>query len=159
MIARIKKNPLIRAMRIDKFTLAALEATLRLYFDPETAMVRVPTLAMIAADYRSLRRRAARLKRILDAAAGEAVEIGLKDGFSQIGGGALPGEDLPTRLVALVPRKTSVNEFEEWLRQRPTPILGRIENDALVLDVRTMRDDDFEPTGQALREFGGGSSV
>ncbi|MEW6264405.1 MAG: L-seryl-tRNA(Sec) selenium transferase [Thermodesulfobacteriota bacterium] len=157
IISLIKKNPLNRALRIDKFTLAALEATLRLYLDEAAALSRVPTLRLITVSYQTLRRRAARLKRNLASAAGTDIEIGLTDGASQIGGGALPTQELKTRLVLLRPKTMSVNHLEEWLRSRPAPIIGRIENEALVLDVRTMDDSDFPIVAQALVELGGGN--
>ncbi len=150
IIDPIKKNPLNRAIRIDKFTLAALEATLRLYLDREKALTNVPTLNMITMSYQVLRKRAARLKKRLALVAEDRVEIGLVDGYSQIGGGALPDQDLETRLVTLHPLTHSVNRLEQWLRGFSTPIIGRIENEVLVLDVRTMADEDFEVVGQAL---------
>ncbi|MBF0528211.1 MAG: L-seryl-tRNA(Sec) selenium transferase [Deltaproteobacteria bacterium] len=152
IIDQIKKNPINRAMRIDKLTLAALEATLRLYFEPERALSRIPTLRMITTTYQTLRRRAARLKKKLDPVAGPALEIGLIDGQSQIGGGALPGQDLPTRLVTLRPVNCSVNDLEAWLRTYPIPIITRIEHDQVVLDVRTMTDDDFDQVRLTLAD-------
>ncbi|MEW5722556.1 MAG: L-seryl-tRNA(Sec) selenium transferase [Thermodesulfobacteriota bacterium] len=159
LLERIRKNPLNRAVRIDKFTLAGLEATLRLYLDEGLAAARVPTLAMILSPYRVLRWRAARLKRKLAAAAGPAVHVDWTDGFSQIGGGALPAQDLRTRLVTLAPKDLSVNALEERLRQWPTPIIGRIENDLFILDVRTMRDEDFDLAAEALAGLGTGEAV
>ncbi|MDY6852340.1 MAG: L-seryl-tRNA(Sec) selenium transferase [Thermodesulfobacteriota bacterium] len=156
IIDRIKDNPLNRALRIDKFTLAALEATLRLYLDEETAVEDVPTLRMITTPYQRLRKRAARLKRKLTAAAGGTVEVGWSDGFSRIGGGALPDEGLKTRLVTLCPLKISVNRLEEWFRSWPTPIIGRIENELFIMDTRTMDDGDFDLAAAALAGLTGG---
>jgi len=150
IIDRIKANPLNRALRIDKFTLAGLEATLRLYLDEETAVEDVPTLRMITMSYQRLRKRAARLKRKLTAVADGTVEVGWSDGFSRIGGGALPDEGLKTRLVTLNPFKASVNSLEEWFRSWPTPIIGRIENELFILDARTMDDGDFDLAAAAL---------
>ena len=150
MIDRIKKNPLNRALRIDKFTLASLEATLRLYLDDQQALEGIPTLRMIGTPYPVLRKRAARLKSLLGRTVGPGLEIGLADGYSTIGGGALPEQGLKTRLVTVRPLTMSVNQLEERLRWRPVPIIGRIENDLFVLDVRTMGDDDFAMVGSAL---------
>ncbi|MBW2063002.1 MAG: L-seryl-tRNA(Sec) selenium transferase [Deltaproteobacteria bacterium] len=152
-VDRIKTNPLNRAMRIDKFTLASLEATLRLYLDEEKAMERIPILRMITTSLRELRTRATRLKRKLAAVAGEAVELDLADGFSRIGGGALPFQELQTRLVRMLPRQMSVNDLEAWLRSRPVPIIGRIENERFVLDVRTMVREDANIVAHALMEL------
>ena len=153
LVERIRRNPLNRALRIDKFTLASLEATLRLYLDEETALARVPTLRMISAPYDQLRRRAARLKRKLAAAAGETARVDWTDGQSQIGGGALPDQGLKTRLVVIRPLTMSVNRFEEWFRSRSVPIIGRIEEEAFILDVRTMNDEDFDLAAGALAEL------
>jgi len=159
IIGQIKKNPLNRALRIDKFTLASLEATLRLYLDEDRALTSIPTLQMITVPYADLRRRAARLRRKLTAAAGRVLEIELIDGRSRIGGGALPDEDLKTRLVAIRSADLSVNRLEAWFRSRPTPIIGRIENERLVLDVRTMTGDDFNLVVAAAAELASGESL
>ena len=153
LIDRIKKNPLNRAVRIDKFTLAGLEATLRLYRDEERALERIPSLRLITAGYSELRRKASRLSRKLTPEAGDAVQISLRDSWSQIGGGALPDQMLKTRLVALNPLKTSVNRLEEWFRGLEQPIIGRIEDDLFVLDVRTMNDSDFDIVAEALKKL------
>jgi L-seryl-tRNA(Ser) seleniumtransferase len=152
IIERIKRNPLNRAMRIDKFTLAALEATLRLYLDKETVR-KVPTVGMITADPAELKKRAARLKRLLAKACGQAMAVRLQDGFSQVGGGALPTQDMPTTLVTLKPLAMSVNALEVRLRERPIPIIGRIEHDLVVFDVRTMHDEDFKLVTAAMAEL------
>jgi L-seryl-tRNA(Ser) seleniumtransferase len=158
-IDRIKKNPTNRAMRIDKFTLASLEATLRLYRDEATAIARIPTLRLIAASYESLKNRAARLKRKLKSRAPRVAEYRLIDGFSRIGGGASPEEGLKTCLVTLAPRKHSVNQLETYLRNYTPPIIGRIEQDRLVLDVRTMNDDDFIIVVKALADLEAGENT
>jgi len=156
LVDRVKANPLNRAVRIDKLTLAALEATLRLYLDEETVMDHVPILRMIREPYERLRGRAARLRRRLAGAAGEAVEVGLADGVSRIGGGALPFQDLPTRLIALRPRALSVNALEKFFLSRPTPIVGRIEEERLLLDARTLDPEDAPILVQALSDLAAG---
>lgn len=138
----LKTNPLNRALRIDKFTLASLEASLRLYLDEEKALERIPTLKMITAGYPELRAKAVRLKRKLVKAAGNVVEVTLMEGFSRIGGGSLPVQELKTSLIAMRPHKMSVNALEEWFRSQPIPIIGRIEKEKFMLDVRTMRKED-----------------
>jgi L-seryl-tRNA(Ser) seleniumtransferase len=156
LVDRIKSNPLNRAVRIDKFTLAALEATLRLYLDEETAMRRIPILGLIRESYKRLRSRASRLRRRLAVAAGEAVEIGLADGVSRIGGGALPFQELPTRLLAIRPKAMSVNALGKFFLGRPVPIIGRIEEERLLLDVRTLDPEDTPILVQALAELASG---
>jgi L-seryl-tRNA(Ser) seleniumtransferase len=154
MVDRIKKNPINRAMRIDKFTLAALEATLRLYRDEAAAVEKIPTLRLITLDYQHLRRRAARLKRRLAAAAGDWIDFGLEDGHSRIGGGALPEEGPRTRLISLRPRTMSVNALEERLRGWSPPIIARIEHDAVLFDPRTIHERDAVVVEAALAALG-----
>ena len=153
IVARIKKNPLNRALRIDKFTLAALEATLRLYLDEPRALTGVPTLNLIARPYPELRRQAARLRRKLVQVAPDWIRVGEADGCSQIGGGALPAQELKTRLVTLSPARLSVNELETALLNMPVPVIGRIENDLFVLDVRTIAAADHRLIAQALADL------
>ena len=153
IIDQIKRNPINRAMRIDKFTLAALEATLRLYLDKDTVQ-HVPTVNMITANPIDLKKRATRLKRMLTKTCGKSFEIRLRDGFSQVGGGALPTQDMPTTLVTLKSATMSVNAIEVWLRERPIPIICRIEHDLVVFDVRTMNDEDLKIVTSAVAELG-----
>lgn len=144
LIGKIRKNPLTRALRIDKFTLAAMEATLSLYLDEEKAVREIPTLNMITMPWEELRLRAEKL------AAGMREKIGLKtgieiiEGFSQVGGGALPEENIPTALVSLRPLKMTVNSVEEKLRKMDPPVLARIQKDRLLIDPRTMLDGDAD---------------
>lgn len=141
-IERIKRNQLNRALRIDKMTLAALEATLRLYLDPETARQSVPTLAMITASVEDLRGKAKALRRklrVLDAWA----EIGLRNGFSRVGGGSFPEQDLPTVLVAIRPLAMDVDALRQALLAVEVPVIGRVEDDAFCLDPRTIMPEEF----------------
>ncbi|MBW1980562.1 MAG: L-seryl-tRNA(Sec) selenium transferase [Deltaproteobacteria bacterium] len=142
IIARLRQNPLTRALRIDKLTLAALEATLRLYRDEETAVRSIPTLKMIAADEEELQRRAAAVVAQIRAAAGSTLEAEIIAGFSKVGGGALPVQTLPSKLVALHSRKFSASQLEKLFRRHQPPVIGRIEQDIFVLDVRTLQSGD-----------------
>ena len=152
-IDRIKKNPTNRAMRIDKFTLSALEATLRLYLDEATALKKIPTLRMIAMSYQTLWHRATLLKQLIEPTVENRIQVGLRDGFSRVGGGAMPEEGLKTSLVTLEPLEMSVNHLEEKLRNQETPIIGRIENDRFLLDPRTMSDEDFAIVKTVLEQI------
>ena len=136
----IKKNPMNRALRIDKMTLAALEATLRLYLDPEMARREIPTLRMITATAQELRRQAARLARALRRALGSNAEVTLISGASRVGGGAYPEQDLPTTLVGVRPQGTEVGveTLRDNLLETDPPLVGRIEHDAFCLDPRTL---------------------
>lgn len=153
IIDRIKKNPLNRALRIDKFTLAGLEGVLRLYYDEREAMRTIPTLAMLKASRPEIGKRASRLKRLLAKDLADHCQIDVIDTESRVGGGALPEQGLPSRALALRPLAISVNVLEEGLRQLALPIIGRIENEALLLDLRTVSAQELRPLAQGLAEF------
>lgn len=152
IIERIKKNQLNRALRIDKLTLAALEATLRLYLDPDLARVRVPTLAMMTRTLVSLRAQAARLAGLLRKHLSGRLEIAVRAGSSRVGGGAFPEADLPTALVCLKPLGMSVEELRVALLATDPPLVGRVEDDALCLDPRTLESAEHPLVLSALRQ-------
>jgi len=151
-VDRIKKNPMNRALRIDKMTLAALEATLRLYRDPDMARREVPTLRMIMAPAQELRKRAAKLQRRLKRELGDLFDISVQPGASRVGGGSFPEYDLPTTLVALAPRGAGAEALRDALLDTAPPLVGRTENDAFCLDPRTLADEEFGLAAAALRQ-------
>lgn len=151
-IERIKKNPLNRALRIDKMTLAALEATLRLYLDPELARERVPTLAMMTRSLVSLRAQAARLSGLLRRHLAGRLAVSVRPGVSRVGGGAFPECDLPTALVALVPADMGVEALRRALLATDPPLVGRVEDGALCLDPRTLSATEHPLVLSALRQ-------
>jgi L-seryl-tRNA(Ser) seleniumtransferase len=134
---------LTRALRIDKLTLAALESTLLLYLDDKTAMAEIPTLRMLSLDTRNLKRRGKRLLKRLSGVTNETIGFSLREDVSQVGGGALPLQELPTVVVAIKPLNFSVNSFEESLRKGDPPIISRISKEELVLDMRTVFDEEI----------------
>jgi L-seryl-tRNA(Ser) seleniumtransferase len=142
-LEKIQGNPLTRAMRIDKLTLAGIEATLIEYIDEEKAVRNVPTLKMLLQKPEELRGRAnkiaKRLKREI-----QNVHIRVISDSSRAGGGALPEVDLPTYAVSIKSDEISVNELEERLRKGNPPIIARIKEDSLIIDARTVRDKDLE---------------
>jgi L-seryl-tRNA(Ser) seleniumtransferase len=140
-IDAMKKNPLTRAIRPDKFTLAALEATLFLYIDEEKRS-QIPTLEMIQQDETSLKRRASRLAAVLRARSSAGLSVSVVSLTSEVGGGSLPDVALPSYGLALEPRNISLLLFEERLRKLETPIIARIGHDRLLIDVRTIRKVD-----------------
>ncbi|MBV9705823.1 MAG: L-seryl-tRNA(Sec) selenium transferase, partial [Chloroflexi bacterium] len=150
VIARLAKHPLMRAVRIDKMTLAALEATLRHYQRGE-AETHIPIWRMIAAHPEQVASRASSWVAELQA---RGVAASIQQGVSTIGGGSLPGETLPTTLVALdaahVPY--SLQELARCLRLRRTPIITRILHDTLLLDPRTVFEEQDQEVVQALVE-------
>lgn len=140
IIDRIKKNPLNRALRIDKFTLAALESILREYLDFDKALKNVPTLAMLTVSAADLKKRAQRVTRRLTKKLGEKCRVAIIPTVSRVGGGALPEFSIGSWAIALEPMTMTLHAFETMLRKLTIPIIGRIENDRFLLDVRTVQE-------------------
>jgi L-seryl-tRNA(Ser) seleniumtransferase len=153
-IERITTHPLARALRVDKLTLAGLEATLRLYRDPEQAQIAIPTLRYLTRTLPELRRLAVRLKaRIRSVLSPERFTLTLVPERSQVGGGSLPGEDLPTVCVGLRPVGPSVSadRIAAHLRRHHPPVFARIHHDAVLFDPRTLDPAEFAVIADALR--------
>jgi len=146
LVARINKNPLKRALRIDKARLAALEATLKLYRDPDRLPARLPTLRMLTRPADDIAAMAARLQPALQARLGGAVVVEAVSCHSEIGSGALPRQTLPSAGLAIRPAEKhgagrALAGLASALRRLPMPVVGRIENGALVLDLRCLNDE------------------
>ncbi len=141
-IEPIQKNPLNRALRIDKLTLAGLEATLRFYEDPVEAVRQIPTLRMITQSPENLKRKARSLRRRLARDVTEGFQFAVVPSTSRVGGGALPEEALPTYCVAVTPTKLSETELEKHLREADPPVIARVEEGRVLLDVRTLLAKD-----------------
>ncbi|GAG26573.1 unnamed protein product, partial [marine sediment metagenome] len=137
MIDRIRKNPLARALRVGKLTLAALEATLQLFRDEVLLLSENPTWRMLTCRVEELHKQAKLLARRLSKLA-EDLDVKIVKGASQTGSGSLAGRDLPTYLVALRTERLSADDLVRRLRTAATPVVARIEDDAVVLDVRTI---------------------
>jgi len=140
-VERVRTHPLMRALRVDKMTYAALEATL-LAYQAGRAAEEVPVPRMIAMSLDDIEQRARHLADAINAARG-SLRADVVDGFSTIGGGSAPGSRLPTKLVALK-ADVAADALEERLRQLEPPVIARIENDRVVLDVRTVLDGQDE---------------
>jgi len=141
LVRRLAADPLARAVRPDKVTLAGLEATLALYRDPADARSRIPVLRMLTADPAELRRRAHRLARRIPGSS-------TQPGESAVGGGAFSDAALPTTLVVIPAR--SPDSLRAALRQADPPIIARTVGDAVALDVRTMADGEFAMVAEAV---------
>lgn len=155
-IDRLKANPLARVLRLDKMTIAALEATLRLYLDEERARREVPTLRMLSETADDLRPRAERLAAALRSALDpQDAAVDVVDEVSRAGGGALPMCDIPTCVVRVAFIRGNAQECERRLVcERDVPVIGRIKKDALLLDARTILDEDEEAEiVRALTEY------
>ncbi len=141
-VAAARRHPLARALRLDKLGFAALEATLQLYRDPERARREIPVLAMLTADEGTLRARAERLA----AAIGPAATI--VAAVARVGGGALPLLELPGPAVAVA--DAAPDDLAARLRAADPPVIGRIEDGRLLLDPRTLADDEIPLVARAL---------
>src|SRR6185369_9322514 len=139
LIERIAKNPLKRALRLDKVRLAALEATLRLYADPDKLVKRLPTLRVLARPATEIHAQAERLLPLLADALGEGWQAGIKPVRGQIGSGALPVDLLPS--FALSVKGRGLDKLAEAFRRLPIPVIGRIEDGTLLFDLRTLDDE------------------
>ncbi len=146
----IKRNPLTRALRVDKFTLAGLEAVLREYYDEAGAVVNIPTLKMLTENASLVRKRADMLYDLLADAGEEYAALSIIDVDSRVGGGALPEHGIASWAVALMPKKMSVASLEKRLRQQEVPVIGRIEQNLFLLDMRTVQQDEITVLADAL---------
>jgi L-seryl-tRNA(Ser) seleniumtransferase len=150
LLGPMKRNPLARALRIDKLVLAALIATLSIYRAGEGMEQELPVLRMIARPIGSIRREARRLARRLAALLRDAARVEVIEGISAVGGGALPGQVLPSALVALRIEGRSATWIADWLRSQEIPIISRIEGDSVVFDLRTLQPGDAKEIARAV---------
>ena len=153
VIDRIKRNPLNRALRIDKFTLASLEAVLRNYYDLDQALTTVPTLRMLTQPVELIKRRAKRLMRRIHTTVRPACSLHLRATMSRVGGGAMPEHGLSSWAVAFKPLHMPVSALEKGLRQLSIPVIGRIEDDLFLLDMRTIADIEIPDLATSLLTF------
>jgi L-seryl-tRNA(Ser) seleniumtransferase len=150
IIERIRRNPLFRALRVDKLTVAALEVTLRAYL--RGTLDEIPALRMIRLDAEAIAARARKFIAQLQLSAAKDVTFRISKGFSVIGGGSTPDQQLPTHLISIVSPHYSPAELEKRLRQpaNATPVIARIENKQLILDLRTVLPEEEAELAIAL---------
>ncbi len=149
----IKKNPLTRALRCDKLTYAALEATLKLYLDEEHLAECHPVLKMLTIPTKKLANRCRTFQRHVKEALAGKCEIKISDGYSQLGSGSLPAQYLPTKLIALKPQTMSADSLAAKLREHEPPIFARIADDEVLLDFRTIREDETKAVENAIKNI------
>jgi L-seryl-tRNA(Ser) seleniumtransferase len=149
LVERLRANPLNRALRIDKLTLAGLEATLYAY-EAGNALETIPTLRMLTEPLGAVRRRARRLLRRLSPAVAAALGATLVEGRAQIGGGSLPLVELPTVALAIGTVAHRAEALDQALRAGEPPVVGRIAEDRLLLDCRTILNTDVPLLALAL---------
>jgi len=152
VVEALRKNPLTRALRPDKMTLTALEATLRLYLEEPRALAEIPTLRMLTRPVAALNRQARALARRLQRRFGERLKVEVVKSEGRAGGGALPQAPLPSRALALTVAPLTPQALEARLRQAGTPVIGRVEHGVVLLDLRTMLPGDQEALMAALEE-------
>lgn len=161
LLARINRNPMKRALRVDKIRLAALEATLKLYRDPDRLAERLPTIRLLARPQAEIRALAERLAASIERRLGDAFQVEAVDCASQIGSGALPLETLPSAGVAIRPPKTrgqgrALAALADAFRRLPMPVIGRVAEGALTLDLRCLEDEAKFTANLASLDFAEG---
>jgi L-seryl-tRNA(Ser) seleniumtransferase len=152
VVARLRQNPLTRALRPDKLTLAGTEATLRLYLEEPQAAAAIPTLHLLTRPLSDLERQARNLARAIRRRWGGKINVEIRASEARVGGGALPGASLPSRALALELPPLAPHELEARLRRTHPPIIARLEHGALLLDLRTIQADEHPALLAALGE-------
>ena len=142
-ISQMKKNQLTRALRVDKLTICALEATLRMYLDEEKAIREIPTLRMLTYSIDELDEKAKLLYSKLEKL-NKYANIRIESGLSQVGGGSMPLETMESRVIAITPKDMNVSMLEKKLRLSDSHIIARVYDDKYVLDARTIFEEEFD---------------
>lgn len=142
-IDKMKKNPLTRAFRIDKFTATVLEMIFHEYLNEENAIKNIPVLSLITKDIKEIEESAKKLYEKLSNLK-DVVDIKVEDTLSQIGGGSLPTEKIKSKCISIVPKNISTASLEEQLRLNENPVVARISDDKLIIDMRCILEDEIE---------------
>ena len=151
ILERIRRNPLNRALRIDKLTLAALEATMVKYLRPAEALTDIRVLRALTEPLEAVRKRARRLAALLRRALPKGLNVSLVEGMSMAGGGSLPTREIPTVLLGVRATALSASALEERLRRGETPIIARVADDRVLFDLRTIDAEEFPAIRDALK--------
>jgi len=153
ILEKIKQNPLNRALRIDKFTLAALEATLMRYLNPIAAVKKLRHLQALTEPVDAVKKRARKLINKMQKSNFDSLEFFLRDDFAAAGGGSLPTQKIPTVLIGVKNKKMHTSRMEEKLRQLEIPIIVRVDKDEILIDLRTVAEDEFAFIIEGLRQI------
>ncbi len=148
-IDKMKKNPLTRAFRIDKFTATILEMIFHEYLNEEDAIKNIPILSLITKDIKEIEESANKLYEKLSNIK-DVANVEIEDTLSQIGGGSLPAERIKSKCITIMPKNISTSALEEKLRQEENPVVGRISDDKLILDMRTVLEDEIDILSQKI---------
>ena len=148
-IDKMKKNPLTRAFRIDKFTATILEMIFHEYLNEEDAIKNIPVLSLITKDLKEIEKNTNDLFNKIENLENVA-DINVEDTFSQIGGGSLPAERIKSKSVTIMPKNISTQSLEAKLRAGKNPVVGRISEEKLILDMRTVLEDEIDILAQKL---------
>jgi len=144
LIEKIQKNPMLRAMRIDKMTFAALEATFMQYLDEEKAVRDIPTIRMLTEPVEVIKKRATKILNALKKSVSGHAKLDLIPDQSRAGGGSLPETDFPTFAISIRPLNIKLNMLEKNLRLGEPHVIARIQGDALLIDARTVQDKEVK---------------
>jgi len=157
LVGRVKKHPLMRALRPDKLTLAALAGTLKLFLDPDRLPVTHPVYAMLAESLSSVSRRSQAIARAIRQTGIGKLGVEIVSGTTEFGSGALPTQGIPTRLVAVTPTDMSTQTLAGRLRRATPPLFTRIENDRLLIDARTVTREEVRLIERVFKQVLAGS--
>ncbi len=152
-IKAIRKNPLMRALRVDKITLSAIGTLFQIFYSCRAPEKEIPTLALIARTPGEILEIAKSVLDRLDAKTRRILAAEIVDGESQVGGGSCPGQNLPTKLLGIKPKEISPDQIASRLRRNSPPIVGIIRNDSFCLDFRTVQTDELPEIVKALQNL------
>ncbi|MBC7104731.1 MAG: L-seryl-tRNA(Sec) selenium transferase, partial [Firmicutes bacterium] len=144
VVENLRKHPVARAVRLDKMTLAALEATLRLYLDPDQAQKAIPTLRYLARTAAETESLARALQTAIERRLTNGFVVDVEESSARAGGGSLPLVELPSHAVRIRAGEATAAELEAMLRKAPMPVIGRVAQDAVLLDVLALEEADVD---------------
>ena len=147
----MKRHPLNRALRIDKFTIAALEATLRLYLNEDDAINKIPTLRMLTITRDELKVKAEELLALIKSDINDRLDMEIVDEYSQVGGGSMPLLDIPSKAIEISSKDINITSLEKALRSYKVPIIVRIYKEKIYIDLRTVREEEFKIVANGIK--------